>query len=35
MGSHDIGDIQIQTHIPFQNIDEFQQWLFEWKEFVV
>lgn len=31
----DIGDIQIQTNIPFQNIEEFHEWLFEWKELVL
>ena len=27
----DVGDLQIQTAIPFQNFDEVKEWLLEWK----
>ena len=30
----DVGDLQLQTGIPFQNFDEFSDWLQEWKELI-
>ena len=30
----DVGEIQIQTNIPFQSEEEFKNWLLEWKEFI-
>ena len=30
----DIGEIQIQTNIPFQTIEEFREWLLEWKKLI-
>ena len=30
----DVGDIQIQTNIPFQSEEEFKEWLLEWKKLV-
>ena len=31
----DVGDIQIQTNFPFQNLEEFEKWLLEWKTLVL
>ena len=30
----DIGDLQIQTGIPFQSFSEFVDWLVEWKNLI-
>ena len=30
----DVGDIQIQTNIPFQSEEEFREWLLERKKFI-
>jgi hypothetical protein len=30
----DVGDIQIQTNIPFQSEEEFKEWLIEWKKLI-
>ena len=30
----DIGEIQIQTNIPFQSEEEFKEWLLEWKNLI-
>jgi len=30
----DIGEVQIQTNIPFQTIEEFREWLLEWKKLI-
>jgi len=30
----DVGDIQIQTNIPFQSEEEFKEWLLEWKNLI-
>ncbi len=30
----DVGDIQIQTNIPFQSEEEFKEWLLEWKKLI-
>lgn len=31
----DVGDIQLQTAIPFQNFDEVKEWLLKWKELIL
>ena len=31
----DVGDIQIQTNIPFQSEEEFKEWLLEWKKLII
>ena len=31
----DVGDIQIQTKIPFQSEEEFKEWLLEWKKLII
>ena len=30
----DIGEIQIQTNIPFQSEEEFKEWLLKWKKLI-
>ncbi len=30
----DVGNIQIQTNIPFQSEEEFKEWLLEWKKLI-
>ena len=32
--NNDVGDIQIQTNIPFQSEEEFKEWLLEWKKLI-
>ena len=31
----DVGDLQIQTGIPFQNFDEVKEWLLKWKALIL
>jgi hypothetical protein len=31
----DVGDIQIQTNIPFQSEEDFKEWLLEWKKLII
>jgi hypothetical protein len=31
----DVGDVQLQTAIPFQNFDEVKEWLLKWKELIL
>jgi len=31
----DVGELQIQTGIPFQNFDEVKEWLLKWKKLIL
>ena len=30
----EVGEIQIQTNLPFQTVEEFKKWLLEWKNLI-
>jgi len=30
----DVGEVQIQTYIPFQTLEEFKEWLLEWRKLI-